>query len=115
MGIRGVLENGFWLKWKAANCNDCEKSGGFFGFGFVFDDDNINYCSQCFCADRAHYVGCKNCGQFSLEILIFLFLSLRKFSFSDSILVLSFFVVDSDGFSDAFGRFSLPIYISFGV
>jgi hypothetical protein len=38
--IRGVLRNGFWLKWKAANCSICEKSGGF--CGFVLDNDNIN-------------------------------------------------------------------------
>jgi hypothetical protein len=78
-GIRRALENGFWLKWKASNCSICENSGGF--CGFVFDDDDINYSNQCFCADGAHYVGCKNPGQFSLSLsqLIFLFLSLRNF------------------------------------
>lgn len=38
--IRGVLRNGFWLKWKATNCSICEKSGGL--CGFVLDNDNIN-------------------------------------------------------------------------
>jgi len=65
-GIRGALENGFWLKWKAANCSRCENSGGF--CGFMYDDDNINYNSQCFCADRPHSVSCKNPGQFSLSL-----------------------------------------------
>jgi hypothetical protein len=77
-GIRGALENGFWLKWKAANCSRCENSGGF--CGFMYDDDNINYRSQCFCADRPHSFSCINPGQFflSLSKLIFLFLSLRN-------------------------------------
>jgi hypothetical protein len=77
-GIRGALKNGFWLKWKASNCSICDNSGGF--CGFVVDDNNVNYSPQCFCADGAHYVGCKNPGQFSLSLskLIFLFLSLRN-------------------------------------
>jgi hypothetical protein len=65
-GIRGALENGFWLKWKASNCSICKNSGGL--CGFVIDDDNINYRTQCFCADRPHYVSCKNPGQFSLSL-----------------------------------------------
>jgi hypothetical protein len=65
-GIRVALENGFWLKWKAANCSRCENSGGF--CGFMYDDDNINYNSQCFCADRPHSVSCNNPGQFSLSL-----------------------------------------------
>jgi len=38
--IREVIRNGFWLKWKAANCSIYEKSGGF--CGLVLDNDNIN-------------------------------------------------------------------------
>ncbi|XP_059454782.1 LEAF RUST 10 DISEASE-RESISTANCE LOCUS RECEPTOR-LIKE PROTEIN KINASE-like 2.1 [Corylus avellana] len=55
--IRGALENGFWLKWKATTvCSLCEESGGFCGSEV---DGNSSYGYRCFCADRPHRVRCK--------------------------------------------------------
>ncbi|KAE8077271.1 hypothetical protein FH972_015846 [Carpinus fangiana] len=54
--IRGVLRNGFWLKWKANDCSNCEHSGGFCGTKFY---NSSNYSFQCFCADRPHYARCQ--------------------------------------------------------
>ncbi|KAE8077282.1 hypothetical protein FH972_015857 [Carpinus fangiana] len=64
--IRGVLGNGFWLKWKANDCSNCEDSGGICGSML---DNNSNYRFQCFCAERPHHVRCSIPGQFSLSIL----------------------------------------------
>ncbi|XP_059447396.1 LEAF RUST 10 DISEASE-RESISTANCE LOCUS RECEPTOR-LIKE PROTEIN KINASE-like 1.2 isoform X2 [Corylus avellana] len=55
--IRGALGNGFWLKWKAAECSYCEDSGGFCGSELVDNSGNDRFL--CFCADRPHHVRCQ--------------------------------------------------------
>ncbi|KAE8077285.1 hypothetical protein FH972_015860 [Carpinus fangiana] len=55
--IRGALENGFWLKWKASDCSNCKHSGGFCG---TEPEDNSNYRFQCFCADGPDYERCNS-------------------------------------------------------
>ncbi|XP_050374246.1 LEAF RUST 10 DISEASE-RESISTANCE LOCUS RECEPTOR-LIKE PROTEIN KINASE-like 1.2 isoform X3 [Argentina anserina] len=52
-GIREVLRRGFVMKWIAANCGECESSGGKCGF-----DLNVHQF-RCYCPDRPHRVSCK--------------------------------------------------------
>ncbi|KAL8218627.1 hypothetical protein R6Q57_022000 [Mikania cordata] len=48
-----VVERGFEVRWLAADCGDCEESGGRCGFNWT------TFQFRCFCPDRPHRVSCK--------------------------------------------------------
>ncbi|KAK9060024.1 hypothetical protein SSX86_020728 [Deinandra increscens subsp. villosa] len=50
---REVVERGFLVRWFAADCGVCERSGGRCGF------DATVFQFSCFCTDRPHKVSCK--------------------------------------------------------
>ncbi|KAI7745308.1 hypothetical protein M8C21_003906 [Ambrosia artemisiifolia] len=59
-----VVEKGFVLTWKAADCGVCEESGGRCGF-------NVStYSFRCFCADRPHKVKCQTENSHRVMIII---------------------------------------------
>ncbi|WOG85679.1 hypothetical protein DCAR_0104870 [Daucus carota subsp. sativus] len=49
-----LIRDGFDLKWVAADCSDCEDSGGYCGF----EGRSVNKF-KCFCKDRPHSRSCK--------------------------------------------------------
>lgn len=51
-GIQEALRKGFWLNWIAADCRQCNSSGGRCGF------DPGEYKFKCYCTDRVHSAKC---------------------------------------------------------
>ncbi|XP_076908872.1 LEAF RUST 10 DISEASE-RESISTANCE LOCUS RECEPTOR-LIKE PROTEIN KINASE-like 1.2 [Bidens hawaiensis] len=60
-----VVELGFWMTWRAADCGECEVSGGKCGF------NTTAYRFVCFCQDRPHRVRCST-GKAKRRLLIIL-------------------------------------------
>ncbi|KAK1416123.1 hypothetical protein QVD17_31911 [Tagetes erecta] len=49
-----VVERGFEMEWRAAECDGCQQSGGRCGF------NTTAFQFRCFCPDRPHRVSCKS-------------------------------------------------------
>ncbi|XP_076902195.1 LEAF RUST 10 DISEASE-RESISTANCE LOCUS RECEPTOR-LIKE PROTEIN KINASE-like 1.2 [Bidens hawaiensis] len=52
-----VMELGFWMRWIAADCGECERSGGRCGFNMTA------YRPICFCEDRPYQLMCQPPGK----------------------------------------------------
>ncbi|KAL8241881.1 hypothetical protein R6Q59_012183 [Mikania micrantha] len=58
-----VVERGFLMRWLAADCSVCERSGGRCGF------NTTTFQFSCFCIDRPHKVRCKS-GKTNRKLII---------------------------------------------
>ncbi|KAI7758170.1 hypothetical protein M8C21_032568, partial [Ambrosia artemisiifolia] len=59
-----VVAKEFGLRWRAADCGVCEKSGGRCGF------NRTVFQFRCFCPDRPHMVSCKNEQKINRKLIV---------------------------------------------